>query len=108
MVNLDSKTQSEIDSVCNKGVSQYISKKHQEEIRSNLELGLLGSFIGSSLLFGLSKINNNIKQGYILFPASLGIISGSILSLINYNKNDEVYEQDFNEVCNQPSKDKTE
>ena len=56
MVKLDSKTQSEIDSVCNKGVSNYISNKHQEEIRSNLELGLLGSFIGSSLLFGLSKI----------------------------------------------------
>jgi len=108
MVNLDSKTQSEIDSVCNKGVSHYISKKHQEQTRSNLELGLLGSFIGSSLLFGLSKINSNIKTGYILFPASLGIISGSILSLINYNKNDEVYEQDFKEVCNEHSKDKSE
>jgi hypothetical protein len=105
VVKLDSKTQSEVNRVCDSGVETYISKKHKENIMKNLERGFLGSFIGSSLLFLLSKFNNNIKLSYLIVPASFGIISSSLVSLSNYNSSDEEYRQDFEEVCKNSSQE---
>jgi len=105
MVELDSKTQTEVNTVCSKGIEYYLSQKHKEEIKNNLETGILGSFVGASALFGLSRFYKEIKMEYLLFPAALGIISSSIISLMNYNKNDEIYENDFESVCKEHSKD---
>ena len=35
--NLDSKTQSEVNLVCESGVESYISSKHKENIKANFE-----------------------------------------------------------------------
>ena len=103
VVKLDSKTQSEVNRVCDSGVEVYISKKHKENVMKNLERGFLGSFIGSSALLLISKYNNNIKLGHVIIPASLGIISSSLISLANYNFSDAEYRQDFEEVCQNSS-----
>jgi len=47
--------------------------------------------------------NNNIKLGHVIIPASLGIISSSLISLVNYNFSDAEYRQDFEEVCQNSS-----
>jgi len=98
-IKVDSKTQSEINTVCNLGVAKYISNKHKEDIKVNFERGLLGSLIGCISLFAASKYTSDIKLGYLIFPASLGIISSSALSIMNYNNNDDTYRNDFEEVC---------
>jgi hypothetical protein len=105
-IKLDSKTQSEINTVCNLGVEKYISNKHKENIKLNFERGLVGSLLGCLSLFAVSKINSNIKLGYLIFPASLGIISSSAVSIMDYNNNDESYRNDFEEVCKTNSSEK--
>ena len=36
-IKVDSKTQSEINTVCNSGVAKYISNKHKEDIKNIYE-----------------------------------------------------------------------
>jgi len=103
-VNLNSKTQSEVNLVCESGVESYIAAKHKENIKANFEKGMLGSFVGCSLLFAASQFNKDIKLSYLLFPASLGIISSSLSSIVNYNSKDSQYKEDFEEVCKNSEK----
>ena len=105
VANLDSKTQSEVNLVCDSGVESYISAKHRENIKANFEKGMLGSFVGCSLLFVASQFNKDIKLSYLIFPASLGIISSSLSSIVNYNSKDLQYREDFEEVCKNSQKD---
>ena len=104
MVRFDSKTQAEIDSICDKGLEHYLASKHREFRRQRLEEGLFGSLVGIVVTLGLSKIKDSgVKPWFSVFPGTVGFLSGAIPAIFSADDDDEQHEEDFNEFCEDSS-----
>ena len=100
MSNFDSRTQAEIDRVCEKGLDTYLSIKHQEYRKKRLEEGLLGSFVGALGIVALSQIpKTGIKIHYAIYPLVAGLLVGGIPAITQSESEDKDHELDFKEFC---------
>lgn len=104
MVRFDSKTQAEIDTICDGGLDHYLAKKHKEFRRQRLEEGLIGSLVGVGIILGLSKIKDSgVKPWFSVFPATVGFLTGAIPAIFSVDDDDKQHEEDFDEFCEDSS-----
>jgi hypothetical protein len=96
-----SRYQAEVESICDAGVGAYLANKHKEYRKSRLEVGAMSAFIGilSVLGFSIFAENSGIKLSHAIFPIGAALIVSGVDAIVNADKKDEEYAEEFNDVC---------
>tara|TARA_R110000824_G_scaffold73688_3_gene187637 strand:+ start:6117 stop:6428 length:312 start_codon:yes stop_codon:yes gene_type:complete len=96
-----SRYQAEVESICDAGVESYIANKHKEYRKSRLEVGAMGAFLGIISVLGISIFaeGSGIKLSHAIFPIGAALIVSGIDAIVNADKKDEDYTEEFNDVC---------
>ena len=98
---IPSRYQAEVESICDAGVEAYLANKHKEYRNSRLEVGAMSAFIGilSVLGFSIFAKGSGIKLSHAIFPIGAALIVSGVDAIVNVDKKDEEYTEEFNGVC---------
>ena len=95
---MDTKMKAEAYTICNAGLSAYLSNEHKEYRLKSFSRGVIVGAITTIPAYFITKYYQ-LPQLYAALPLSGGMLSGIYEGLTNAESNDSLHTSDFDTVC---------
>tara|TARA_B110000902_G_scaffold225558_1_gene263643 strand:- start:313 stop:759 length:447 start_codon:yes stop_codon:yes gene_type:complete len=99
---MKSRYRAEAISVCDAGLSNYLSKAHKKRVSSGILTGILIGGISTGGLYIYQRVTGSSLDSLVsILPLFFGAISGAGYGILTSEKNDSQSTSDFNSVCDE-------
>lgn len=95
---MDTKMKAEAYTICNAGLSAYLSNEHKEYRLKSFSRGIIIGAITTIPAFFITQYYK-LPQLYAALPLTGGMLSGIYEGLTNAESNDTLHTSDFDTVC---------